>query len=118
MLNFLPEKLGCDNYFVARSRSWSCTWTYNRETAGLESRPGCSYDRKKVTLLTSFVWVQVNPVHSKELNNIRVVGKDENVHLKPPRMVSVNKSHDVLPIEALNKKIVTKNCFAITKTIK
>jgi len=97
MLNFLLEKLGCDNYFVARSRSWSCTWTYNREIVGLESRPGCSYDRKKVTLLTSFVWVQANLMHSKELNNIRATGKDENVHLKPPRMVSVNKSHDVLP---------------------
>ncbi len=123
MLNFLPEKLGCDNYFVARSRSWSCAWTYNQETAGPESRPGCSYGRKKFRLLTSFLWVQVNPVHSKELNNIQAAGKDENVPLKPPRMVSVNKSHDVLPTEALvsvneshdvlptealNKKIVTK----------
>jgi hypothetical protein len=33
-------------------------------------------------------------------------------------MVSVNKSHDVLPTEALNKKIVTKSCFAIAKTVK
>ncbi len=118
MLNFLPEKLGHDNYFVARSRSWCCTPTYNQETAGPESRPGCSYDRKKVRLLTSFLWVQVNPVRSKELNNIRAGGKDENVCLKPPRMVSVNKSHDVLPTEALNKKIVTKSCFAIAKTVK
>ncbi len=118
MLNFLPEKLGCDNYFVARSRSWSCTWTYNQETSGPESRPGCSYDRKKVRLFTSFLWVQVNPVCSKELNNIRAAGKDENVRPTPPRMVSVNKSPDVLPIEALNKKIATKSCFAIAKTVK
>jgi len=97
------KKLGCDNYFVARSRSWSCTWTYNQETAGPESRPGSSYDRKKGRLLTSFLWVQVNPVHSKELNEIRTAGKEENVCLTPPRMVSVNKSHDVLP------KIVLSN---------
>jgi GTP-binding protein len=64
------------------------------------------------------LWVQVNPVRSKELNNIRASGKDENVCLTPPQMVSVNKSHDVLPTEALNKKIVTKSCFAIAKTVK
>jgi hypothetical protein len=92
MLNFLPEKLGRDNYFVARSRSWSCTWTYNQETAGPEYRPGCSYDRKKVRLLTSFLWVQVNPVRSKELNNIRSAGKDENVRLTPPRMILLEEA--------------------------
>ncbi len=57
-------------------------------------------------------------MRSKELNNIRAAGKDENVRLTPPRMVSVNKSHNVLPTEALSKKIVAKSCFAITKTVK
>ncbi|KAH8936855.1 hypothetical protein BDL97_17G107200 [Sphagnum fallax] len=47
--------------------------------------------------------LEVNPVHSKELNEIRTAGKEENVCLTPPRMVSVNKSHDVLP------KIVLSN---------
>ncbi len=56
-------------------------------------------------------------MRSKELNNIRAAGKDENVRLTPPRMVSVNKSHDVLPTEALNKKIATKSCFAIAETV-
>jgi hypothetical protein len=92
MLNFLPEQLGRDNYFVARSRGWSCTWTYNQETAGPESRPGCSHDRKKVRLLTSFLGVQVNPVRSKELNNIRAAGKDENVRLTPPRMILLEEA--------------------------
>lgn len=31
---------------------------------------------------------QVNPVKSKELNNIRAASKDENVKLTPPRLVS------------------------------
>lgn len=31
---------------------------------------------------------QVNPVRAKELTNIRSAGKDDNVKLSPPRLVS------------------------------
>lgn len=33
--------------------------------------------------------LQVNPVRSKELTNIRSAGKDENVKLSPPRLVCI-----------------------------
>lgn len=32
-------------------------------------------------------FLQVNPVRTKELTNVRAAGKDENVRLSPPRLV-------------------------------
>jgi GTP-binding protein len=36
--------------------------------------------------------LEVNPVRSKELNNIRAAGKDENVRLTPPRMILLEEA--------------------------
>ncbi|XWS30031.1 hypothetical protein CRYUN_Cryun24cG0082900 [Craigia yunnanensis] len=36
--------------------------------------------------------LDVNPVRSKELNNIRAAGKDENVKLSPPRLVTLEEA--------------------------
>jgi GTP-binding protein len=36
--------------------------------------------------------LEVNPVCSKELNNIRAAGKDENVRLTPPRMIFLEEA--------------------------
>lgn len=37
-------------------------------------------------------FLQVNPVRSKELSNMRSAGKDENVKLSPPRLVCIFQS--------------------------
>lgn len=34
-------------------------------------------------------FLQINPVRTKELTNVRAAGKDENVKLSPPRLVRI-----------------------------
>ncbi|KAG8055417.1 hypothetical protein GUJ93_ZPchr0001g30911 [Zizania palustris] len=36
--------------------------------------------------------LDINPVRTKELNNIRAAGKDENVRLSPPRLMSLEEA--------------------------
>ncbi|MCO5571830.1 hypothetical protein L7F22_025578 [Adiantum nelumboides] len=36
--------------------------------------------------------LEVNPVKTKELNNIRAAGKDENIRLSPPRQISLEEA--------------------------
>lgn len=42
----------------------------------------------QVTDISAVILLQVNPVRAKELSNVRSAGKDENVKLTPPRLVS------------------------------
>lgn len=41
-----------------------------------------------MTDISAVILLQVNPVRAKELSNVRSAGKDENVKLTPPRLVS------------------------------
>lgn len=66
---------------------------------GLEARgilfvkPGMeTYDGMIVGEHTRETDLEVNPVRTKELNNIRSAGKDENVRLSPPRLINLEEA--------------------------
>lgn len=66
---------------------------------GLEARgilfvkPGMeTYDGMIVGEHTRETDLEINPVRTKELNNIRTAGKDENVKLSPPRLINLEEA--------------------------
>lgn len=66
---------------------------------GLEARgilfvkPGMeTYDGMIVGEHTRETDLEINPVRTKELNNIRSAGKDENVKLSPPRLINLEEA--------------------------
>ncbi|KAL1567324.1 50S ribosomal subunit assembly factor BipA-like isoform X3 [Salvia divinorum] len=57
--------------------------------------------------------LDVNPVRSKELNNIRAASKDENVKLTPPRLMSLEEAIGYVASDELIE--VTPNAIRLRK---